>query len=178
MLARWKDGLPFEEHTAWLGRWPRWPFRAFIARVSSAVRAPPPANRVPREDPATAAARGGSSSAVRAGAACRRGQASRFRRAWGVQRRTAIPRDPVAPRNAVRDAPAGDLYHGMAFMGIPVALALGERDGVPVVYDARDIYLNAQPGPDGTARTLAPGRPRTRLGQAASRVITVNATPT
>jgi hypothetical protein len=32
----------------------------------------------------------------------------------------------------------------MAFMGIPVALGLGKRDRKPVVYDARDIYLNAR----------------------------------
>ena len=29
-------------------------------------------------------------------------------------------------------------------MGIPVALDLGRRDLAPVVYDARDIYLDAR----------------------------------
>ncbi len=36
-----------------------------------------------------------------------------------------------------------DVIHAMAFMGIPVGLRLGRRLGVPVVYDARDIYVDA-----------------------------------
>ena len=58
---------------------------------------------------------------------------------------------PDAPVAGAR-APA-DLYHGMAYMGIPVALDLGRRHRAPVVYDARDIYLEAaQPGPDARRR--------------------------
>ena len=48
--------------------------------------------------------------------------------------------------------PGADLYHGMAYMGIPVALDLARRSGGSVVYDARDIYVDANnlarlPGP-------------------------------
>ena len=45
---------------------------------------------------------------------------------------------------ARRVAPAADLYHGMAYMGIPVALALRRGGDAAVVYDARDIYLEAR----------------------------------
>jgi starch synthase len=78
-------------------------------------------------------------------------------------------------KNARHAGVSGDLYHGMAYMGIPIALDLGRRDRVPVVYDARDIYLEA--------RNLARSRGITRWvaaraerGWAArsARVITVN----
>ena len=43
-------------------------------------------------------------------------------------------------------APDADIYHGMAYMGIPVALALGRRQGASaVIYDARDIYVDTPP---------------------------------
>jgi len=82
-------------------------------------------------------------------------------------------RAQVAAARAVD--PAADLYHGMAFMGIPVALALGRRHGAPVVYDARDIYLEAR----NLARLPGPARwllARTERGWArrSSRVMTVN----
>ena len=74
-----------------------------------------------------------------------------------------------------RLAPAADLVHAMAYMGIPVGLDLGRRDGAPVVYDARDIYTEARniarlPGP--LRRLFA----RIERGWAhrADRVITVN----
>jgi glycosyltransferase involved in cell wall biosynthesis len=91
-------------------------------------------------------------------------------------RRFAIPltiRSHV--KNAKRVAPAADLYHGMAYMGIPVALALGKQHKAPVVYDARDIYLEA--------RNLAKSRGIVRWAlaraergwaHASGRVITVN----
>lgn len=68
-----------------------------------------------------------------------------------------------------------DLYHGMAYMGIPIALDLGRRRRVPVVYDARDIYLEARnlvrlPWP---ARWLF-GRAERRWARRADRVATVN----
>lgn len=72
-------------------------------------------------------------------------------------------------------APVADLVHAMAYMGIPVGLDLGRRDGAPVVYDARDIYTEARniarlPGP--LRRLFA----RIERGWAhrADRVITVN----
>ena len=98
-------------------------------------------------------------------------------RAWmGLYRRLAIPLQIRSHRrNAAREAPRGDLVHGMAFMGIPVALTVGKRDGSPVVYDARDIHLEAR----NLARMGRPARwllGRTERGwaQAATRVISVN----
>jgi len=63
----------------------------------------------------------------------------------------------------------------MAYMGIPIGLDLGRRDGAPVVYDARDIYVHARniarlPGP---ARRLF-GAVERRWARSASRVVTVN----
>jgi glycosyltransferase involved in cell wall biosynthesis len=40
--------------------------------------------------------------------------------------------------------PGADLYHGMAFQGIPVALGLADRSGAAAVYDIRDIYLDSR----------------------------------
>ena len=94
----------------------------------------------------------------------------------GLYRRLAIPLQIRSHRkNASRAAPRGDLVHGMAFMGIPVALTVGKRDGIPVVYDARDIHLDAR----NLARMVRPARwllGRTERGwaTAATRVISVN----
>jgi glycosyltransferase involved in cell wall biosynthesis len=98
-------------------------------------------------------------------------------RGWmGIYRRLAIPLQIRSHRrNASRAAPRGDLVHGMAFMGIPVALTVGKRDGIPVVYDARDIHLEAR----NLARMGRPARwllGRTERGwaEASTRVISVN----
>lgn len=103
--------------------------------------------------------------------------ASVLRRAYGsLIRRLAIPLTIRAHVMAARDlAPAADLYHGMAYMGIPVALALGRRHRARVVYDARDIYLEAR----NMARMSRParwllGRAERRWAHQADRVITVN----
>jgi glycosyltransferase involved in cell wall biosynthesis len=57
--------------------------------------------------------------------------------------------------SAARRVDAGaDLYHAMAFLGLPVALDLGGRRGAPVVYDARDLYTEAR----RLARLPAPAR--------------------
>jgi glycosyltransferase involved in cell wall biosynthesis len=74
-----------------------------------------------------------------------------------------------------RLAPPADLVHAMAYMGIPVGLDVGRRDGAPVVYDARDIYAEARniarmPGP---LRALF-ARIERRWAHRAARVITVN----
>ena len=98
------------------------------------------------------------------------------RAARAVYRRMGIPLQIRSHRrNARRVAPHGDLVHGMAFMGIPVALTIGKRDGIPVVYDARDIHLDAR----NIARMGRPARwllARTERGWAtsANRVISVN----
>jgi glycosyltransferase involved in cell wall biosynthesis len=75
----------------------------------------------------------------------------------------------------LRVAPPTDLVHAMAYMGIPAGLRLGRRDRAPVVYDARDIYTDAQ----NIARMPKPMRSflaRLERGWArqASRVMTVN----
>jgi glycosyltransferase involved in cell wall biosynthesis len=94
----------------------------------------------------------------------------------GGIRRAAIP---LTIRSHVRRArvvaPAADLYHGMAYMGIPIALDLGRRHQARVVYDARDIYLEAR----NLARMSGPARwilARAERGWAhrSDRVITVN----
>jgi len=48
-------------------------------------------------------------------------------------------------RRAREVAPLADLIHGMAYMGIPVAHAIADQQlGDPrVIYDARDIYMDA-----------------------------------
>ena len=101
------------------------------------------------------------------------------RAAW---RLAAIGLTVRAQAAATRDADAGaDLYHAMAYMGIPVALATAERHHdaggrrPPVVYDARDIYLEARnlarlPGP---ARWVV-ARLERRWAHRAARVTTVN----
>ena len=63
----------------------------------------------------------------------------------------------------------------MAYMGIPIALGLGRRQRIPVVYDARDIYLDA----GNLARLSGPmrwlvGRAEQGWARGANRVITVN----
>ena len=78
-------------------------------------------------------------------------------------------------RFAAQVAPPADLYHGMAYMGVPIALRLARRDRAKVVYDARDIYLDAA----NLARMRGPMRwfiARSERGwaRAADRVITVN----
>jgi glycosyltransferase involved in cell wall biosynthesis len=200
MLARWKDGLPVEEHNPLGFRLLRIrasaqdgiPFKGVVRAVRVVVRRfhalrtgtpyrPPELPRIEDAGAPPPPPVAGSTSAVRAGAADSPAVTARkvplHRRAWGgLQRRTAIPLTIRShQKNAVRDAPAGDLYHGMAFMGIPVALDLGKRDGVPVVYDARDIYLNAR----NLARMGRParwflGRLERGWAKRSSRVVTVN----
>jgi glycogen(starch) synthase len=94
----------------------------------------------------------------------------------GFTRLVAIALTVRAQRIASRQvAPTADLVHAMAYMGIPVGLDLGRRDAAPVVYDARDIYVDAA----NLARLPRPARrlfARIERGWArrASRVITVN----
>ena len=98
------------------------------------------------------------------------------RTASGMVRRLAVPLTIRAQARSTRGrAPAADLYHGMAYMGIPIALELGKRHHGRVVYDARDIYMDAA----NLARMRGPMRwliARAERGWArrADRVITVN----
>jgi glycosyltransferase involved in cell wall biosynthesis len=93
-----------------------------------------------------------------------------------IARRVGFPVTVLAQRRAIRRlAPRADLVHGMAFMGIPLALSLGRRDRVPVVYDARDIHVEARnlARMGRVARSLF-GALERRWAMQADRVITVN----
>jgi glycosyltransferase involved in cell wall biosynthesis len=113
--------------------------------------------------PAQPAPRGGFVRRVRAG----------LEAAW---RLAAIALTVRSQRIATRPvAPPADLVHAMAYMGIPIGLDLGRRDGAPVVYDARDIYVHAR----NIARLPAPARRlfgwvEKRWARQANRVMTVN----
>jgi glycosyltransferase involved in cell wall biosynthesis len=93
-----------------------------------------------------------------------------------VARRVAFPLSVALQQREVRRlAPRGDLVHGMAFMGIPLALAVGRRDRVPVVYDARDIHLEARNlARMGRAARSVIGRLERGWATRARRVVTVN----
>ena len=80
-------------------------------------------------------------------------------------------------RHAREIAPPADLIHGMAYMGIPVAHAIADhQSGHPrVIYDARDIYMDAA----NLARMRGPvrwviARAEKRWARRADRVVTVN----
>ncbi len=78
-------------------------------------------------------------------------------------------------REAAAVDPGADVYHGMAFQGIPIALALGRRSGGRVLYDARDLYpesgnLARMPAP---VRTLA-GIVERRWARRSDAIVTVN----
>ena len=78
-------------------------------------------------------------------------------------------------RRGIEAAPAADVYHGMAYMGISVALGLGRRHRARVIYDSRDIYMVAA----NLARLRGPikavlARMERGWARAADRVVTVN----
>ena len=78
-------------------------------------------------------------------------------------------------RRGLAASPPADVYHGMAYMGISVALALGRRHRARVVYDSRDIYMVAA----NLARLRGPiksvlARLERGWARAADRVVTVN----
>jgi len=78
-------------------------------------------------------------------------------------------------RRGLATSPPADIYHGMAYMGISVALALGRHHRAKVVYDSRDIYMVAA----NLARLRGPiksvlARLERGWARAADRVITVN----
>jgi len=98
------------------------------------------------------------------------------RLAAGLVRRLAIPLTIRSQSRASRGvAPKADLYHGMAYMGIPIALSLAKRDRARVVNDARDIYLDAAnlAKMRGPMRTLI-ARAERHWARTADRVVTVN----
>ncbi len=108
----------------------------------------------------------------------RRGMPGEFARLRGEAERLAGI--GAAMRSQRRDAAAvdrgADLYHGMAYQGIPIALSLGGRARARVVYDARDLYpesgnLARMPAP---VRRLA-GLVERRWARRSDAIITVNA---
>jgi glycosyltransferase involved in cell wall biosynthesis len=190
MLARWKaglaleeqdpagypiirvpastmDGLPFKGLRSLAGGLVR---RLYLLRTRDRGR--PSGGTAP----ASASASGEAANAA-ASPAPTAARASLPRRAWlAAIQKLAIPltiRSHV--RNARRVAPRADLYHGMAYMGIPIALDLGRRNDAAVVYDARDIYLEARnlARSSGLTRWLAASAERGWAARS-GRVITVN----
>src|SRR5262245_6295784 len=141
------------------------PLRQAARRVRRrrGARAAATAAAVPELDTGQASSGGGLAGRVRAV----------FAAAW---RLAAIALTVRSQRLATRPvAPPADLVHAMAYMGIPIGLDLGRRDGAPVVYDARDIYVHARniarlPGP---ARRLF-GLVERRWARQANRARTVN----
>jgi glycosyltransferase involved in cell wall biosynthesis len=98
------------------------------------------------------------------------------RAATAFIRRLAIPLTIRSQAAATRRAaPAADLYHGMAYMGIPIALDLAGRHRGKVVYDARDIYVDAaNVAKMGRPMRWIIGRAERRWARRVDRVITVN----
>jgi glycosyltransferase involved in cell wall biosynthesis len=190
VLARWRPGLPEDEQHA-AG------YRIRRVKVSAGAGLPIPGpvyraisrSRQRRRDRAAAQAgttpdptpvrppAAGADEGEGPARARPRGLAGRLRAAIASAWRTAAISLVVRSQSkASRDlVPAPDLYHGMAYMGIPVALSLARRTGGRVVYDARDIYVDAGnlallPRP---ARALI-GRLERGWARRADRVITVN----
>jgi len=106
------------------------------------------------------------------------GVAARVRRqVAGLRRIAAMALVVRSQQRAGREVDRGaDIYHSMAYMGVPVGLALARRHpGASVVYDARDIYVDAGnlarlPGP---VRRVA-GVIERRWARRADQVVTVN----
>ncbi|HEX5466233.1 MAG TPA: glycosyltransferase [Candidatus Limnocylindrales bacterium] len=197
VLARWHRGLALEEqHPAG--------YTILRVPASSADGLPLPAarrlvgqalrrRRARRAGAVREAARGGSSagmsvagsagaaSGASAGASAsgglRAARASLPRRvASGLIRRGAVPLTIRSHTMRARAAaPPADIYHGMAFMGVPVALDLATRHKARAVYDARDIYLEAR----NLARQRGPvrwflGRMERGWARRSAAVVTVN----
>jgi len=187
VLARLGPGLPAEErHPAGytIRRVPvtsidGLPFPAAVRAVRDLLRRVDARRGRGKGRPATATASasagpGGIDDAGESAATPRSGVLRRF--GASVIRRLAIQLTVRAQARASRAVcPPADLFHGMAYMGIPIALGLGRRQRAPVVYDARDIYLDA----GNLARLSGPmrwlvGRAERGWARRASRVITVN----
>jgi len=178
VLARWAPGLARDEQHPGGYRIVRVPVSAVdglplpaAVRRAIALRRPSRASAVegdagPVSVPASGPGRPAGGSIIR-----------RLRVAWAASVRIAaivlVVRAQTRASRAVD--PGADIYHAMAYMGIPVALALAKRSGGRVVYDARDIYVDANnlarlPGP--IRRVLA--RLERGWARRADAVVTVN----
>ena len=174
VLARSGPGLPDEELRDGPYRIVRVPVSArdglptMLQRVLGRGRSGRVADPDGGGGPAPAPAAGGPPPAGPIGAARRAVGAVRRLAAIGLTVRSQMRRSRAL-------APPADLVHAMAYMGIPIGLSLGRDRRAPVIYDARDIYVDAAnmarlPGP---ARQLF-GRIERRWAQRAARVVTVN----
>jgi glycosyltransferase involved in cell wall biosynthesis len=78
-------------------------------------------------------------------------------------------------RRARAIAPTADVVHGMAYLGVAVALTLGRRDRAKVISDSRDIYMEAA-GLHSLRGPIKAALVRLERGWARSvdRVVTVN----
>lgn len=162
VVARLSAGLPpSEDHPAG--------YRIVRLSFSAAAGLPRPIRSL--AGPLRRGAAGASGSAPG-----RSGPAPAGRAPGGVDRLLAMALTVRAQRLVThRSAPPADLVHAMSYMGIPIGLDLGRRDGAPVIYDARDIYVDAA----NLARLARParrliGRLERGWARRASRVITVN----
>lgn len=179
VLARLGQGLPADERHPAGYRIIRVPVSSIDGLpVADWVRSRLERARRRRRGPvADASAARGPGDAPAPGSPEPRGPAGRVGRALGSVRRLAAIGLTVRSqqRQAVAVAPPADVVHGMAYMGIPVALAVGRRRRAPVVYDARDIYVDAGnlARLPGTARRLF-ARLERGWARDADRVITVN----
>jgi glycosyltransferase involved in cell wall biosynthesis len=102
-----------------------------------------------------------------------RGPARMFREGIRLAR-TGLRTRTQARAARQADRPA-DIYHAMAFLALPVAADLAARARAPFVYDARDLYAEANniARLPGLLRTLFARRER-RWAQRAAAVLTVN----
>jgi len=198
VLARWRQGLPTAERDpngyeiirVKVVAGEALPFRAHARRLVRRLRGDPP--EVATTTGVTTAAAAGATAPAGAGtdpaaAAAGNGPADAAatrpapfirRAASDVVRRGSILLTIRSQTQRARGvAPQADLIHGMAYMGVPVALDLAGRQPVraKVVYDARDIYMDAA----NLARMRGPmrwtiARAERRWARRADRVITVN----
>ena len=164
VLATAEDGMPFRglvRAGRVAGPPPRVDRDAAVPTSRRACREPPRPSRrrhpVPRQRVPRPSRRAWSTRRPRPPAACR----STSGRWMGLYRRLAIPLQIRSHRrNAKRVAPRGDLVHGMAFMGIPVALTVGQaRRRAGRLRRAGHLPRCPEHGPDGPAGPLA-ARPR------------------
>ena len=181
VVARSASGLPIDERAV-AG------YRVLRVPVSAADGLPGPLRHLgrrlggPGAEPASAVSSGttGAGAAIPSrpdpGGRSRGPLGSIARGLAGARRLAAIGLTIRSQRRAtLLVSPPADVVHAMAYMGIPVGLALGRRDGAATVYDARDIYVDARniarlPGP---LRRLFASIER-RWARAADRVATVN----
>lgn len=169
----WRTGTPYPPVGRWTSARDAGAGSGAGDRVSTGAGFPP---APPDEGPAPPSAAPSADEAGRLTRARRSVTSAPRRAGTGVVRRLSILLTIRSQRDAARmAAPRADLYHGMAYMGIPIALDLAGRAGAPAVYDARDIYLEAA----NLARMGGPMRrfvaeAERRWAHRAARVVTVN----